>query len=161
MPDLRKHAYEEIREAVIEVLLRPLPDSVTRHAPNGWPGLVASVGIIFFQREGRQVHPGDGERLHPSDRELVRDVFWDLFRQGVITLGLNDANPMWPWYRLSHFGRKALESESPYRFHDTSSFLAMVAKAVPDVSPESIAYLDEAVAAFYAECLLVSCLRNI
>jgi hypothetical protein len=158
MPDLRQHTYEEIRDVVIEVLLRPLPDTVTRSAPNGFPGLVASVGVVFLQREGRQVLPTDGERLHPLDRELVRDVFWDLFRQGVITLGINDANPTWPWYRLSHFGEKALQGGLPlYRFHDTTSFLALVKKEVPDVSLEAVAYLDEAVAAFYAGCLLASC----
>jgi hypothetical protein len=157
MPDLRQHTYEEIRDVVMEVLLNPLPDSVTRHSPNQWASLAASVGIVFFQREGREIHPSDGPRLHPSDRELVRDVFWDLFRQGIITLGMNDANPMWPWYRLSHFGQKTLQSGNPYRFHDTTSFLAMVKKEVTDISPEAVACLDEAVAAFYAGCLLASC----
>src|SRR5262245_14780894 len=32
-------------------------------------------------------------RLSADDAELVRDVFWDLFRQGFITLGLDDSNP--------------------------------------------------------------------
>src|SRR5262249_14977514 len=113
MSDLQQHTYEEIRDVVIEVLLRPPPDTVTRFARNGFPGLVAGVGVVFFQREDRQVLPTDGDRLHPLDRELVRDVFWDLFRQGIITLGINDANPAWPWYRLSHFGEKALQGGLP------------------------------------------------
>jgi hypothetical protein len=33
----------------------------------------------------------------------------------------------------------------------------MVKKEVPDVSAEAVAYLDEAVASFYAGCLLASC----
>lgn len=157
MQNLRQHTYEEIRDVVVEVLLNPLSDSVTRHSPSQWNSLLVSVGEVFAQREGRQILPGDGERLLPSDRELVRDVFWDLFRQGVIILGMNDANPMWPWFRLSHFGEKTLQSQNPYRFHDTTSFLAMVRKEVPDISTEALAYLDEAVAAFYAGCLLASC----
>jgi hypothetical protein len=96
------------------------------------------------------------QRLHPQDAELVRDVFWDLFRQGFITLGMNDANPMWPWFRLSHFGQQTLQSDRPYRFHDTGSFLTMVRAEVPDIAPEAITYLDEAVSAFYADCLLAS-----
>jgi hypothetical protein len=146
---------------VIEVILNPLPDSVTHHTPNQWNSLLVSVGIVFFQREGRPLNPSDGERggerLHPYDRELVREVFWDLFRQGVIILGINDSNPMWPWFRLSQFGQKTLQHQNPYRFHDTTSFRTMVTKEVPDVSPEALAYLDEAVAAFYAGCLLASC----
>jgi hypothetical protein len=161
MLNLRQHTYEEIREVVIDVLLNPLPNSVTHHTPGQWANLLVSVGIVFFRREGRELHPSDGERggerLHPDDRELVRDVFWDLFRQGVIILGNNDANPMWPWFRLSHFGEKTLQSQNPYRFHDTTSFLTMVRKEVPDVSSEAVYYLDEAVAAFYAGCLLASC----
>jgi hypothetical protein len=80
-----------------------------------------------------------------------------LFRQGFITLGMNDSNPNWPWFRLSHFGQQTLQSQNPYRFHDTASFLAMVKKEVPDISTEAVTYLDEAVAAFYAGCLLASC----
>ena len=95
--------------------------------------------------------------LHPYDAELVRDVFWDLFRQGLIILGLNDLNPVWPWFRLSYFGQKGLQSQNPYRFHDANSFLSMVTAEVPDISPEARAYLEEAVAAFYSDCLLASC----
>jgi hypothetical protein len=64
---------------------------------------------------------------------------------------------MWPWFRLSHFGQQTLQAQSPYRFHNTASFLALVKREVADISPEAISYLGEAVAAFYAECLLASC----
>jgi hypothetical protein len=37
------------------------------------------------------------------------------------------------------------------------SFLAVVKKEVPNISSEALVYLDEAVAAFYAGCLLASC----
>jgi len=92
-----------------------------------------------------------------GDAELVRDVFWDLFRQGFITLGLNDSNPNWPWFRLSHFGERALKTQSPYRFHDTGSFIGLVRTEVPDISPEAVVYPEEAVAALYAGCLLACC----
>jgi hypothetical protein len=153
MWNLPQHTYEEIREVVVDILLNPLPDSLTHHSPNQWSSLLVSVGIVFAQREGRR----EEQRLHPSDAELVRDVFWDLFRQGFITLGMNNANPMWPWFRLSHFGQQTLQTQSPYRFHDTGSFLALVRNEAPDISAEAVSYLDEAVAAFYAGCLLATC----
>jgi hypothetical protein len=85
-------------------------------------------------------------------------VFWDLFRQGFITLGMDSShNAGWPWFRLSRFGAKALQSQSPFRFHDTTSYLAIVRKEVPDVSDDAVTYLEEAVAALYADCLLASC----
>jgi hypothetical protein len=81
------------------------------------------VAEVFAKR--RNAHDRQDRRLHPYDAELVRDVFWDLFRQGFITLGLNDSNPNWPWFRLSHFGERALKTQSPYRFHDTGSFITL------------------------------------
>lgn len=70
---------------------------------------------------------------------------------------MNDSNPAWPWFRISHFGQKTLLTQSPYRFHDTSSFIAIVKKEIPDISAGAVAYLEEAVGAFYAGCLLAAC----
>jgi hypothetical protein len=156
MWDLTQHTYEELREVVVEILLGREAVSFT---PNEWSVLGTGVAEVFARRAAKPGQPIDRPqryRLHPHDAELVRDVFWDLFRQGFITLGLNDSNPTWPWFRLSHFGGKALTTQSPYRFHDTSSFITIVRKEVPDISAEAVAYLDEAVAAFYADCLLAS-----
>jgi hypothetical protein len=157
MWDLPQHSYEEIREVVIDIVLGQEP---VKFAPNQWGSLSSGVGEVFGRRDAKSGQPQnrhDQPRLHPYDAELVRDVFWDLFRQGFITLGLNDSNPAWPWFRLSHYGQNALLTQSPYRFHDTTSFLNLVKTEIPDVSAEAVAYLDEAVAAFYADCLLASC----
>jgi hypothetical protein len=99
----------------------------------------------------------DEIRLDPDNLELVRDVFWDLFRQGVITLGSDDNHEAWPWFRLSHYGARTLLNQSPFRFHDAASYLGLVKTEVPDISSEALTYLDEAVATFYSDCLLASC----
>ncbi len=70
---------------------------------------------------------------------------------------MNDNHEQWPYFRLSHFGAEALGTQSPYRFHDTNSFLRLVRAEVPDISTEAVTYLGEAVSAFYAGCLLASC----
>jgi hypothetical protein len=145
----KQHTYEEIREVVVDILLNRVS---VQYEPDQWTSLTSGVGEVFAKRAQVQ-----DQRLHPYDAELVRDVFWDLFRQGFITLGMNDANPTWPWFRLSHFGERALKTQSPYRFHDTGSFLSLVKAEVPDISPEAAVYLEEAVAAFYAGCLLACC----
>jgi hypothetical protein len=95
--------------------------------------------------------------LRGNDAELVRDIFWDLFRQGFITLGLNASNEQWPFFRLSYFGQRTLASHKPYRFHDTDSYLQMVRNEVPDISPDAVEYLDEAVATFYSDCMFACC----
>ena len=157
MWDLPKHTYEEIREIVVDILLGR---ASVHSEPHQWLSLVSGVAEVFARKRSApgqpQPHPAD-QRLHPSDAELVRDVFWDLFRQGFITLGLNDNNPMWPWFRLSHFGEQSLKTQSPYRFHDTNSFITLVRKEVPDISPEAVVYLGEAVSTFYAGCSLACC----
>jgi hypothetical protein len=153
-----EHNYEEVRQVVIEILQKD-PSRGGHPAINGFPNqfndLARQVGIIFAQRastRGLQIDPAASHALHAKDEELIRDVFWDLFRQGVITLGKNSSNDNWPWFRLSHFGSTTIRTLSPYRFHDVRSYLSLVQTADPDISPEAVVYLEEAVAAFYADC---------
>lgn len=41
------------------------------------------------------------------DADIVREVFWDLVVEKVITIGLNPANPGLPWFKLhSEFNPK-------------------------------------------------------
>jgi len=149
-----QHTYQELRDVIVDLLLKRIP---VHDQPYQWTNLKTCVAQVLASREtatpGAQVaFPS----LHPYDTELVRDVFWDLFRQGFITLGMNDSNDEWPFFRLSHFGELALNTQSPYRFHDTNSFINLVRKEVPDISPEAVIYLEEATSAFYTGCLLAS-----
>ena len=153
------HSYEELRSVVVDVLVGR---EKTRYPPEQYSSLVLGVGEVLARR-GSPAPPvpltssPDEVRLSRHDVELVRDIFWDLFRQGSITLGKNDNNEAWPWFRLSEHGRATLATQSPYRFHDRGSYLSLVRKAVPDISVEAVPYLEEAVATFYADCLLASC----
>ena len=155
--NLPQHDYEELREVVVAVLVG---EERISSEPTQWVNLCLGVAEVFARRAGGPPAPfgrHDQARLHPYDAELARDVFWDLFRQGFITLGLNDSNPNWPFFRLSHFGKRTLQAQSPYRFHDATSFLVLVKKEIPDISDQAVVYLEEAVAALYAGCLLAAC----
>ena len=143
------HNYEEIRSAVVDILLGIGHEPVSQFG--SLPDAVHQLLSLRARKDPRAL------RQSNQDEELVRDVFWDLFRQGVITLGMNNTNPNWPWFRLSHFGQNTLASQSPWRFHDTSSYLALVLREAPDLSKQAAVYLEEAVQAFYAQCLLASC----
>jgi hypothetical protein len=152
-----KHSYEELRAVVVDVLLKR---EHVQYEPSHYRHLVIGVAEVLARRDGPKEQPSQPSfdlHLDPHDSELVRDVFWDLFRQGFITLGLNDANESWPHFRLSHFGKQTLGTQSAFRFHDTGSFITMVRAEVPDISSEAVAYLDEAVASFFADCLLACC----
>lgn len=150
------HSYEELRGVVVDVLLKR--ESI-RQAPTHYQYLVSGVAEVLARRGSPatnmpHISGSDEVRLDARDVDLIRDVFWDMFRQGYVVLGGHDPNEP---FRLSQFAEQTLKSHSPYRFHDTSSFIAMVTKEVQDISSETIAYLEEAVAAFYADCLLSSC----
>src|SRR6266851_6443934 len=106
MVQLGAHSYEEIRDVVVDILLGRERVS---HEPSQFRHIIVGVAEVFVRRgNSAEQLPLSGSpneaRLYPNDAELVRDVFWDLFRQGFITLGLNDNNETWPFFRLSHFG---------------------------------------------------------
>src|ERR1051325_522182 len=97
------HSYEEIRDVVIAVLAGHEKSS-SGFSPNQFEGLKLTVSEVFERREGRTPHQrgfGSASGLSVSDAEVLREVFWDLFRQGIITLGMNDANPEFPWVWMS------------------------------------------------------------
>jgi hypothetical protein len=145
------HSYEEIRNAVVGVLLADVPHN---ERVESWESLKAATAAHVARLDGRPI-PASAD-LSPADAELVRDVFWDLFRQGHVTLGSNNHNPNWPCFRLSHFGQSALRGNDPYKFTDSSSYVDMIRAQVESLDPTSELYLSEAVRAFYAGCLLSS-----
>ena len=71
-------------------------------------------------------------------------------------MGANASNPGWPWLRLSRFGECALQ-QSPYRAHNKAGFIKALRSEVTDISPGAVVYYREAVAAFYMDCLLFTC----
>src|SRR5579862_8876761 len=133
MPQLSTtHTYEELRAIIIDILLGR---EGIAYGASQFTFLVSGVAEVLARREGQQqssYSPWAGVQPHPEDAELVRDIFWDLFRQGFITLGTGDSNQAWPFFRLSRFGKQALGTQSPFRFHDTGSFLNMVKHEVTE-----------------------------
>jgi hypothetical protein len=152
---MQEHSYEELRDILVDILVRR---EKVYHYPEQLAGLASSVAEVFTRRATPQSFISGREyEIHKNDAELVLDIFWDLFRQGYVRPGLNRANPNLPFFQLSRFGSKALLDAGPYRFHDASSYLNLVKAQIADVSSETIRYLDEAVAAFYADCMLAAC----
>lgn len=148
------HSYEEIYDAVVDLLLG---EAWSAHRPTQFNGLLQDTARYFANggRPGQQA--SFSIALHPQDQEFVRDVFWDLFRLGYITLGINNSNPEYPWFRLSHRGQKHLQSREPWKFHDTTSYFTLLKNQGIEISEMSQVYLDEALQSFYAQCPLAAC----
>ena len=155
------HSYEEIRSVVIDILAGREP----RQKPDQFGSLLNSVGAVIEQRKAqpldhsrartRQFSPGTCT-LDAEDRELVREVFWDFFRQGLITLGINDSNREYPWFKVSTSGRRILENQETYFFHDLSTYEKLIRDKIPTIDDVTVIYLKEAMQAYRIGCLLSS-----
>lgn len=146
------HSYEEIRSAVIDIIARR---EKTSYPPTQFEHLLLGVAEVFDRRSG-QSQSERHHQSHPStkDAELTLEVFWDLFRQGIITLGLDNSNRAFPFFRLSQAGKRILENHTVYFFHDVSTYTALIRSNVPSINDTTLLYLQEAMQAFRSGCLL-------
>jgi hypothetical protein len=145
------HSYEEIRDAVYAVLR----SGSIAGAPQ-YVQLRTSIAEYFYKIEGHEPHPGHGPRLSPHDADLYLEVFWALFREGIITLGSNDSNPNFPFFRVTQYGTNSLNNQDPYFFTDVSDYERQLRAVVPSVHAVTMLYVKEAVQTFRIGCLLAS-----
>lgn len=86
MSNLPRHSYEEVRGIAIDVLLQ---------RPSGqFSEFIEDAGQILLKKHGAwpprntgAMYEGAAALLHRDDPPLVLEAFWDLFRQGAVTLG--------------------------------------------------------------------------
>ena len=149
------HSYEEIRAVVLDILAER---EATHYSPSQFANLLIGVAEVFDRRDGTDSETllHHEPHLSPNDRELCREVFWDLFRQGVITLGSNDANREFPFFRVGHFGKRILENENTYFFHDLTSYVKLIQDNIPDINDVTMVYLQEAMQSFKSGCMLAA-----
>ena len=88
------------------------------------------------------------------DSDKFLEVFWDIFREGIITLGTSDKNRNFPYFRIAQHGTKIIENKDMYFFHDVSSYESVIKDNIPDIDEVTLLYLKEAVQAFYSGCYL-------
>lgn len=153
MPD---HSYEEIRAIAVDLLRGRLK---TEYENESTERLKANIALFLAAKDrGENLSTlsiyGRQERLSHADEQLADEVFWDLFRQGIVILGLNSTNPGLPWFRVTSLGKQILEQGEPYFFHDLSSYEAAIRKAVPTIDDTILIYAKEAKQAYLSGCLL-------
>ena len=145
------HSYEEIRAVALDLLSGRERGA---HDLTQYQNLLIAVAQVFERRAGAPQQRGYqgggmfGPSLSASDRELFLEVFWGLFREGVITLGLNDSNREFPFFRVTEFGRRMAAHQQPYFFHDVSSYEQLVRSEIPAIDETTVLYLKEAMQSF-------------
>ncbi len=149
------HTYEEIRDVSLDILAGRERAS---HEPTQYQSLLLGVLQVLDKRSCTQEPhslPWGGQTNRSTlDTEIFLEVFWDLFRQGIITLGVNDSNREFPWFRVSSFGKRILDSHDIYFFHDVSTYEKVILQNVPSMNPVTLLYLKESMQAFHAGCIL-------
>jgi len=72
--------------------------------PNQLPHLEVNVVEVMIRRKiepsGGQVPYDVRQKLSNEDADIVREVFWDLVIEKIITVGFNSSNPDFPWFKL-------------------------------------------------------------
>lgn len=154
-----EHSYEEIRGAALDILAGR---ENTAYEPSQYGNLSVGVAEVLSRRKVgsaevlEQMRRGQKPRLAGEDAELFMEVFWDLFRQGIITLGYNDSNREFPFFRVSRFGSRLIQNQNVYFFHDVSTYESLILKEIPTIDQVTLLYLKEAMQAFRSGCILSS-----
>jgi hypothetical protein len=143
------HSYEELRDVALDILAGRERGSF---GSDQYQHLKIGIAEVLESRSRNQ--RVFNAKLSSHDSELFLELFWDLFRQGIITLGLNDDNREFPFFRVSSFGKKLIEGQNPYFFHDVSSYEKVILSSVPQADTITLIYLKEAMQAFMSGCLL-------
>jgi hypothetical protein len=150
------HSYEEIRNVVIDIVSGR---ERVAYPPDQYAHLLSGAAEVFKRREGSVPSPSllhQEPHLSGNDSELFREVFWELFRQGIITLGCDNANREFPWFKVSSFGKKILENQNVYFFHDLESYTKVIRSNVPNLNAITLLYLQEAMQSFKSGCMLAA-----
>lgn len=149
------HSYEEIRAAAFDVLSGRIR---TVYGVNQYRHFAIGVASALMEKSGHAGHSMSGSEatLGHEDADKFLELFWNLFREGVITLGFNDANPEFPWFRLTQMGSRMVNQADGYFVHDVSGYEKRILTEIPKLDPITLLYLKEALQAFQSGCLLSS-----
>ena len=100
---MNNHSYEEIRAVILDVISGKEKVS---YDPNQYGHIECGVAEVLAKREGISRSNGiinsGNYPISSSDKNLVLEIFWSLFREGIITLGLDSANREFPFFRFDH-----------------------------------------------------------
>jgi len=151
------HSYEEIRKIAIAILAGK---EKVKYDPSQFEHLRVGIAEVIQKRETPSTSRDDNygnPRLSDHDDLFFQEVFWDLFRQGIITFGMDRMNTQFPWFRVSSYGeRLLLHNQDPYFFHDVSTYEVLIKQNIPDIDEVTLLYLKESLQAFMSGCMLSS-----
>src|SRR5690606_14177692 len=81
--------------------------------------------------------------LQKQDENKVREIIWDLITERILTIG-DYNNDLWPWFSLTEYGEKAINSAEPIP-NDPSGYLSRIKREIPNLDSIIEIYLTESI----------------
>jgi hypothetical protein len=72
----------------------------------------------------------------------VKEVIWRLMVEGILAPGLNSPNPNMPWFHLTEFGNRVINSSEPNPY-DSIQYLDYIRARIKNVDSTILTYLAE------------------
>jgi hypothetical protein len=85
--------------------------------------------------------------LERGESSLIHELVWSFIIQGILVPGTNDSNQLWPFLRLTEYGRRCVD-ENQILPHDPDGYLKDFERAIPSADPVIREYLSEALQCF-------------
>lgn len=89
----------EIRRIALDLLAGR--EKLLHYELDQFSHLKIGVAEVLGKRSGKNKMAMLGDaRLEEADADILLEIFWDLFREGKITIGLNSQNPEFPRFKV-------------------------------------------------------------
>jgi len=83
-----------------------------------------------------------------EDRERVRQIVWEFILQGILAIGLNEADLGLPFVSVTEHGKKVLESGEIWLPYDPDGYLKNLKTEIPNIDPIIEMYITENLQAY-------------
>jgi hypothetical protein len=114
-----------------ELMRSCLLEAMRRNPRTQFENLKYEVARVAAERGvGGQESAGGQPYLRREDHRRLRETVWALIVEGVMTVGMDDANESWPFLSLTEFGEEHVQDPTANP-HDISEYLNRLRTGAP------------------------------
>lgn len=95
----------------------------------------------------QNLFPGQNKRLDSGDKIKILEIIWDLIIERILTVGVDECNPDWPWVRLSEYGESVVK-EGTLPYYDPEEYGAVIDSMTPSIDKVIKQYAIEGINCF-------------
>ncbi|MFA5350264.1 MAG: hypothetical protein WC357_02900 [Candidatus Omnitrophota bacterium] len=95
----------------------------------------------------KNILPEQNKHLNSVDKIKILEIMWDLIVERILTVGLNECNPGWPFVRLSEYG-ESVAKEGVLPYYDPEEYASVINSIAPAVDQVIKQYAIEGINCF-------------